>query len=130
MDHGGLESILAPGGKVIKFRAPVRGEATAEQNEIGPGDCFISIPGPQWPVIYGHVWTRQDHVEELRRDRLGPMELESELAWREYRAMLGYRWGSCYSVIEPDGEDGETHVSTCRKITVGEFDAARQRGWA
>jgi hypothetical protein len=132
MTDPGLESLLAPGGRVIKFGAPVRGPGTPEQLDIGPGDCFISTPGPLFPSIYGRVWTRRDFVDDLRSDNWdnpGPLKLESELAWREYRYSLGYRWSTCYSVAELEGEDGETHVSTCRKISFEEFAEAMSRGW-
>jgi hypothetical protein len=121
---------------IIETRTPVRGEPTPEQRAIGPGDYVISEPGPQWPRIYGYVWTRQAFIADLRAD--GVLEeypdpvaaLEHRLAVHEFRYQKGYVYGMFYSEAEIDGEQGESHVSTCRKISESEFNAARERGWA
>lgn len=41
----------------------------------------------------------------------------------------GYLFGMCYSVLEPDGEPGDTHRANLWPITQGLFDAARVAGW-
>jgi hypothetical protein len=44
--------------------------------------------------------------------------------------LKNYRFVECYSVILPEGEKGDIHVSTIEKIlTRQEFDDARGRGW-
>jgi hypothetical protein len=44
--------------------------------------------------------------------------------------LRNYRFTKCYSVILPEGEKGDIHVSTIEKIlTKAEFEDARGRGW-
>lgn len=105
---------------------------TDEQRAIGYGDYFTRV-WETWGdrlVIYGYIFTRDEFIKE-ERDAGSP---EAELAWTLERMdssyARGYRFGWCYSEVEPDGELGSTHVSTMlRKITREEFEAAKARGW-
>jgi hypothetical protein len=58
---------------------------------------------------------------------------DAELSWttqaHDSSFQRGYRFGWHFSTVEPDGELGSTHVSTMRKITREEFEAAKARGW-
>lgn len=106
--------------------------ATQEQRDIGYGDYFIRTRrsfGDEL-TIYGHIMTRDEFITS-ERDAGSP---EDELSWTlegmDSSYTRGYRFGWCYSEVEPDGELGSTHVSTMtRKITKEEFDAARERNW-
>jgi hypothetical protein len=120
--------------QVFTVRTPTRGWPTPEQWAIRPGDCVLSEPGGQFDGlrIYGFLFTRALYIEAVRADPADPPEsrwLEDDLAWREYRFSLGYAWGTFFSVGEPEGETGETHLSTCTRIGLEEFEAARLRGW-
>jgi hypothetical protein len=49
---------------------------------------------------------------------------------RKPKNLKNYRFTKCYSVICPEGEKGEIHISTIEKILSKEqFLAARRRGW-
>ena len=41
----------------------------------------------------------------------------------------GYRFGYCYSVVEPEGELGSTHISQMVPISKTQFEQARESGW-
>jgi hypothetical protein len=44
--------------------------------------------------------------------------------------MHGYRYCKCFSVVEPDGELGEVHISVINKqVSKSIFDRARKAGW-
>lgn len=108
---------------------------TPEQKAIGYGDYFIRDYETMFGfgeslTIYGYIMTRDEFIES-ERDAGSP---EDELAWTLERMdssyERGYRFGWCYSEVEPDGELGSTHVSTMtRKISKEEFEAAKERGW-
>jgi len=114
--------------------------ATAEQQAIGWGDCFRYTWKPdgrhilagslaEGVTIYGQVMTRA----EVRHSELaaGASHDEAQAALRRIMHAYGRGWrhGRCYSVIEPDGESGDTHVAVMTPITAGEFEAARAAGW-
>ena len=58
------------------------------QTRVNPGDCFMSDSGEGFPV-FGEV------LESYREKRL-----------------QHYRFCRCYSVVCPEGELGDVHVST------------------
>lgn len=72
------------------------------QEALEKGDCFATDPGLGF-LIFGEI------LEE-------PED--------------GYAFGKCYSVVVPDGELGDSHISVLVPITREEFELARSRGWA
>jgi hypothetical protein len=97
------------------------------QNEITYGDYWMRV----WEdiAIFGYISTREElDAEEIR---LGATE--EELAWEhesmDYSYGRGFRFGRAYSVIEPRGELGDTHVSVMVPITKEEFEQARAVDW-
>jgi hypothetical protein len=102
--------------------------ATPEQNAITYGDYWMRA----WEdfLIFGYI----DHPEALRAStlELGASEDEIEYEERVLKESYdnGFRFGKAYSVIEPDGELGDTHVSDMIKITKGQFEAAKALNWS
>ena len=48
----------------------------------------------------------------------------------EEEHLKNFRFCRCYSIVCPDGELGDVHISTAeRKITKEEFEEAKRRGW-
>ena len=77
------------------------------QARAEPGDRFVSV-SPEGLVIFGQV------LEGYAEERL-----------------QHYRFCRCYSVVCPEGELGDVHVSTIGGfITAEQFDEAREKGWA
>lgn len=80
--------------------------------------------------IYGKVMTKEEFSAGERS--CGASREEIEYEWqtllRGYRR--GFRYGWHYSVNEPTGELGSTHITDItRTITQEEFERARIRGW-
>jgi len=72
------------------------------QENLAKGDCFATDPGLGF-LIFGEI------LEE-------PAD--------------GYAFGKCHSIVVPEGEYGDSHISVLIPITREEFELARSRGWA
>lgn len=98
------------------------------QAKITYGDYWMRI----WEdvLIFGHISTLKELEAEERR--LGADD--AEIAWErkvlENSYADGFRYGRAYSVIEPRGELGDTHVSVMYPITKEEFEQARAANWS
>lgn len=106
--------------------------APDSQRSIGYGDYFLRVindlDGPL--LIYGYIMTREEMVQS-EKDCGAPAE---EAEWTATRVdssyARGFRYGWCYSVVEPDGELGFTHVTTMlSKISKMQFEYAKKRNW-
>lgn len=86
------------------------------QDEIIPGCYFIRLIDFGGPlVIFGEV------IES-------PYEEDRELYKEPH--MKGYRLTRCFSVVCPEGELGDTHVSTMHSLLSKEqFEKARAAHW-
>ena len=69
---------------------------------------------------------------------VGPNPRVSQEAFDEFRwsfdsmrdsYMRGYRYGRAYSLMEPRGEFGSTHISQMAQLTADEFADAEAAGW-
>jgi hypothetical protein len=101
--------------------------ATPEQTAITYGDYWMRA----WEdiLIFGYIYTK----EEFRAAEVELGASEEELEWErkvyDNSYNNGFRFGRAYSVLEPNGELGDTHVSDMTKITKEEFESARSLGW-
>lgn len=101
-----------------------------QQRAIGEGDYWVRFYRVvDRLIIFGqvHHLTRVWHEEV----RLGATEAEADYVVRHAkdRRARGYVFGTCYSIIEPEGELGDTHVSEVWPITAHLFDAAKAVRW-
>lgn len=81
-------------------------------------------------LILGEAWSAA-HARQSEID-CGADEEEADYtaeALAESRTR-GYLFGRCYSIVEPEGEIGSTHVSQVMPISKELFDLARESGWA
>lgn len=109
--------------------------ATEDQKQIGYGDYFIRI----WEAdrmfggddlkIYGRIMTREEFIKTEKDCGALDDELAGTMQTHDSSYARGYRWGWCYSIVEPTGELGSTHVSVMRKIGKEEFEEAERKGW-
>jgi hypothetical protein len=108
--------------------ADAQAAATPGQNAIAWGDFFER----NWLGlrIYGRISTLKEFRETERGLGASLAEIRYEEAGLKDAYSRGYRYGRCFSVAEPEGEVGSTHVVTMRKITEAEFNEAKNRGWA
>lgn len=98
------------------------------QKDITYGDYFIR----DWAglLIYGHITTKEEFTRSEAALGADTAEINHEWSTLENAYNRGYRYGWCYSQVEPDGEPGNTHISSMdRKITKEEFQWAKEHGW-
>lgn len=104
-----------------------KARATPEQNTITYGDYWMRM----WEdiLIFGYIHTREEL--DAAEVKLGATQEELEYEHRVYDASYndGFRFGTAYSAIEPNGELGDTHVSDMTKITKEEFESAKLLDW-
>lgn len=105
---------------------------TPKQAAITYGDYWMRF----WDTGYGEVLLIFGYItpfEEMMQTERDLGADDEELAYE--RDMMkanyerGFRFGRAFSVVEPDGELGETHVSAMIPITKEEFDEARAVRW-
>lgn len=103
----GLHGRLAAGRKAAENHH-------VKMAELRHGDCFVRTSLEA--VIYGEVIEHTDFPEDA-----------DDIA--QARAN-GYVYGRCFSVLCPEGEFGDTHLTNVgRKISKEEFEAAKASGW-
>lgn len=66
--------------------------------------------------------------KRLWDDEDGPFA-DHQASMEHGNLVRGYLSGRAYSVVEPDGELGDTHVSTVFEISEKAFEQARAIGW-
>lgn len=110
----------------------------AAQRMVTYGDYWFrpmqTGPGSPPLMIFGYVETLPEVTElegqyyDLSNDE-DRLELEATLAGIRDRHERGYMFGRCYSVVEPEGEWGDTHRANLWPITQAVFESARAKGW-
>ena len=105
-----------------------KARATEKQNAITYGDYWMRM----WEgfLIFGYIQTREELDAEERRLGASEEELESEHEAMDYSYSNGFRFGRAYSIIESEGELGDTHVSDMIPITKEEFEQAKECFWS
>lgn len=80
--------------------------------------------------IFGECWS-------AARSRQSEVDCGADAEEADYTAGVlaesrrdGYLFGRCYSIVEPDGEIGSTHVSQVCPISKELFEDARRREWS
>lgn len=89
-------------------------------------------------LIFGQAWSQNGHRDAVAKSLPdGPVDLDSEdldeclweMAGYAENRMAGYLAGRAFSEVVPNGELGDTHVSTCMPITLAAFEEAREANW-
>jgi len=117
-------------GQLGRLEQAANDRTTDEQRAITWGDKFlrVSVTYGETVVVFGRIPTEAEYAAE---EYVGD-EWEVECA-RRMRADVherGYRFGWCYSLAVPDGEPGDTHVSTMVRLTDEEFAEAERLRWS
>lgn len=90
------------------------------QRSIGYGDYWCR-PVPEYGVfVFGYVWP-QDKAEKG--------EARSTVTSLRDSFERGYRFGDAYSVMEPEGELGTTHVANMWPISEEDFIENKAHNW-
>lgn len=95
----------------------------------------LSIPDRPL-TIYGYIFT-QSELERREREALARLmamghaaqDPADTIAACHESHRLGWRYGTWYSEIEPEGEPGENHVAMLHRLSRVQFEAARTAGW-
>jgi len=102
------------------------------QRDIGVGSCLLRYFEDADLIIYGEVTDSLAYYEGKDLDA-GDGELraeyEYEKAARAEPHMKNYRFANCYSVMCPEGEPGDVHISVMQPIAREVFDLAKKCGW-
>jgi hypothetical protein len=101
---------------------------TPEQSEIGYGDYWVRMYEGDL-LIFGYIPTLEESEAQERELGADDEEIEFEQAQLKDSHSRGYRYGQCFSVIEPTGEWGSTHIANMVKITKDQFEFAKANGW-
>lgn len=115
-------------GYLQKSREEADARVDTEQASIQIGDYFCYVVDDL--VIYGEVL---DPCAPQLGIQYSPEDLEEIKAEGEVYKTAGmkhFRFTRCYSVVVPEGEIGDVHVSSVfSKLTSMQFDAAKKTGW-
>lgn len=97
-------------------------EASPAQNAITYGDYWMRPYAEmgEFVLIFGRVHTREE---------VAAVEEPETMAVLDNAFARGYRFGQAWSVWEPRGELGDTHVSVMCPISQELFEAARAQDW-
>ena len=100
---------------------------TQEQRALSWGS-FAMLPTPDM-IVFGYVFTE----DEMRQGELdaGASQEELEFTMRSTRGAMsrGYLFGRWSSPVEPTGELGSNHASSCWPIRSQDFNVAATFNW-
>lgn len=129
MDFQAFDSVEAMFAEIGKREERLNASVIPIQRAVTYGSYWLRV----WEdiPIFGYVFTR-DELEASERN-LGSEgeELAMTMERMDSSYQRGYRFGRAYSVIEPDGELGDTHIaSMAGPLTPSEFRIAQDGRWS
>jgi hypothetical protein len=80
-------------------------------------------------LIFGYVYTREENIAGEVKAGSSMEELEYTTRTLDSSHDRGYRFGMAYSIIEPRGELGSTHIANMCPIDREVFLTAQAQGW-
>lgn len=104
-----------------------KARATPKQNAITYGDYWVRAY--EDILIFGYIYSEEELWAKERELGASEEEIEEEKAMMEGNYQNGFRFGKAYSIICPEGELGDTHVSDMLPLTKQEFEDARDLYW-
>lgn len=133
---GSMEEAL---GAMARATEMANRHLAADQRMITWGDRWVRFwqMSPTMPpiVIFGRVMTREE-IEAGERACMGDTpqhEVDGEIAQTlrhiEHQHGRGYMFGKAYSVMESEGELGDTHRADMWPISERVYEAARKVQW-
>lgn len=100
------------------------------QREIVYGSYWMRY----WPqgdlLIFGYVYTLEENWDSCINAGGDKEECAYERDHELDSYSRGYRFGRAYSVVEPTGELGSTHISEMIPITKEQFEEAKALNWS
>lgn len=89
----------------------------------------LPIFGESWSLPHAMRRERAYYPDDIASDVFALAEYGSIVEGLHDRRARGYLYGECFSVVEPDGELGDTHASQVLPISPEAFAEARDGGW-
>lgn len=80
-------------------------------------------------TIFGYVLTTEEIASAETECGADAMELSHTMKMLAESYQRGYRHGRWYSVVEPEGELGDAHISNLIPITQEDFELALLHKW-
>lgn len=100
------------------------------QREVTWGSHWITYYPAMELFVFGYCMTRKEVYESEIAAGGDSEEAEQSLASVTDAHSRGYRFGWAYSVIEPTGEIGSTHIAAILgPISVARFKEAQEANW-
>lgn len=85
---------------------------------------------PETVVVFGYVHTLEELRKRMEDMGMPASEVEVEIQMAIHSHRSGFRFGTHYSEIDPEGTSGDTPVDQIlMTITEDDFNAAREAGW-
>lgn len=100
---------------------------TPEQRSIGWGDYWVRLDHDF--EIWGEVWTEEYCLKSEIEAGATRAEAKYSMTAIKDAHERGYRFGMAWSVVEPRGEIGSTHVANMMPCSEALFEAARTCEW-
>ena len=100
-----------------------------EQRAVTWGSYWIRFVPEDQLMVFGHVYTKHELLEGEYKAGSDLPELRETLQAMVANHDRGYMFGPAYSVIEPEGELGDTHRANLWPITRSQFLEAQSVGW-
>jgi len=104
-----------------------KARATPRQNAITYGDYWMRAFEDF--LIFGRITPEAELWATEAELGASEEELEWEMASMKANYDNGFRFGRAYSVVEPEGELGDTHVCDMVPITEEEFNQSKGLHW-
>lgn len=100
------------------------------QRSIQWGDYWMAYYRDMDLLVCGHIYTMDENEKSEKAAGASDEEWDytKETMLNSYER--GYRFGMAYSVITPEGELGDTHISQMIPITKEQFEEARENRWS
>lgn len=126
-----LETMLT---NMRKAEEQANSSLAPEQEAVVYGDYWVRFL-PDRLVIFGYVMPRDEFLasERALADPADAAYAEMEMAGitdhHDQSYARGYRFGWCYSTVEPTGEPGSTHIANVWPISQDTYEQAKAVGW-
>lgn len=80
-------------------------------------------------LVFGYVFTPEENISSEVEAGSTPEELKYTVKRLRESYTRGYRYGRCHSILCPEGELGDTHLSQVLPVTAEVFETGRRQGW-
>lgn len=100
-----------------------------DQHAITYGNHWFAWYDEMQLAVFGEVFTQDEYLR--RETAAGASAAEAKRSWKGVvdDHERGYRFGIAYSLVEPEGELGTTHVASMVPIDANQFLGAQEAEW-